>query len=250
MTVGMKPDKLGILNFLDSYRSGYTDLKFPDEARTPSACGEIDATFFMNGERFALEHTRVVRFEGEYRSVQQFIEMRNELERRAPNVSHCVDVFIPFRDYGNAKQRKGIIDCIINQLPQALATMGDENSMYLPIEQQPWKAWIYRDPKEKTGLRFLQFNPDGKDQFPKLTEHIYKKLSKLIPYKTAGFKTLLLLETRLGGDSFLTSRAFLSFERKTGKQIDEVWEYSPKRGDRSEECTSYELDSYRRISNP
>jgi hypothetical protein len=242
------PDKKVILRFLELEKEGYSDLRWPDMSRSADACCEVDAVFTYKGERFALEHTKAVCFEGEYRSIQQFNDIKGELESRAFVPPFPVDVFLPFRDYGNKKNRSRIIESIESGLPNALGEMGNENSIDLPVDGVKWQVWICRRKcGESNEIRFKQFNPPGSDQYIKLKEQLEKKLTKLMPYGKQGYKTLLLLEIRVGYSLvYEVADSFLGYERQNNQLLDELYEVRPKNSRGEMEFSLYDLDSFRK----
>lgn len=242
----LKPDKRAIIEFIKSEFPGHTDLEFPDEI--PGSTKEIDAIVQLDGERIAIEHTRIVRYEHETASNVQFGSIKAELIKSC-EVPSCgsFSVFLPCVDFGGRKDQRKLLKVLLDQLPSALKLVQIGEGMDLPLNGFPFKAWIHRRKSETSEIVFKQFNPEGPGQYPKTAQSISKKLDKLFPYKSKGFKTLLLLESIRGdSDSFLVIDSLLGYEEKNKIRLDRLFEILHEQNEVVNFC-EYKLESYRNM---
>lgn len=242
----LKPDKKAIIEFVESEFPGHTALEFPDEV--PGSNKEIDALVQQNGEKIAIEHTRIVRYEHEAASNAQFKSIKAELEKSC-KVPDCgaYSVFLPCVDYGGKKQQRKLLKVLSDKLQNALKSVQIGEGLDVQLDGFPFKAWIHRRVSETSVVVFRQFNPEGPGQFPKTAQNINKKLDKLLPYKSKDCKTLLLLECVSGdSDSFLVIDSLLSYEKKNKVCLDRLFEIIHERNEVVNFC-EYKLESYRNM---
>jgi len=242
-------DKVTIERFLDDQFAGYRNLKWPD--LRPGASREIDATFDHRDEKFAVEHTRIVRFRHEAPALVQFKRILIELEKHfdcAPDAEFCV--LLPCRDYGGKRKRAKLIKGLAEGLPDVLARLRPRGSSNVPLKDISLTAWIYRRPTGCPGIEFRQFNPQGSSQYPQFADKIFKKLTKLQVYKTKGYKIVLLLENSpRDSASFVVTDSVLAFEQEAMLRLDELWEVHPDVANEKTRYLSYDLESFRKIRN-
>ena len=241
----MRQDEKIYRKFVEDNFPNHTDLEIPE--KTPGADREIDATFTSNGTKYALEHTRIVRFEHEARSNAQFKKMRDQLHTQVkPILGLPISAWLPCRNYGDQENQRRIVKTVSEILAESTPSIDELKILEIPLEGQDIFLRVYWRKQDGEGFRFRQLNPEGKVQFPNTARKIEEKLGKLAPYKVKGFRILLLTET-LARDAHPhpVIGPLLTFERTKGIALDELWEVQP--ASNFSRYTSYELDSFRRI---